>query len=941
LLNRIEQSINLAIQLPDYQITQLPDTDTPTVSLTTGTRLGPHEIIGLLGAGGMGEVYRAQDTKLNRQVAIKVLPEAYAADPERIARFHREAQAVAALNHPSIAAIYELAESGDTKYLVLELVEGDTLAERLRRGPVPVEEALAIAKQIIDALEIAHEKGICHRDLKPANVKLTSNGSVKVLDFGLAKFLQSGTTVGNLTHSPTLTLAGTFPGVILGTAGYMSPEQAKGFEADQRSDIFSFGCILFELLTGRQAFEGETASEILASVIKIEVDFTTLPPRLNPRLTELLRRCLEKNPKKRWHAAADVRVEIEAVMGRGLLVEEARTAAASARPLWKRAMPVTAALLAGGLIAGYGAWTLKPEPARTVTRFSVPLPEGQQFTNVGRQVVALSPDGTNLVYVANQRLYLRSMSGLEARVIAGSEVPGGILNPVFSPDGQALAFFSSTDRALKRLAITGGAAVTICSSDAPYGMSWDEHGIVFGQAGKGILRVSPNGGTPDVIAAVSNDQIASSPQMLPGGRAVLFSLKKLTEVWDKAQVVVQPLGTAARKTLVDGGHDGRYLPTGHLVYALSGVLLAVLFDLDRLAVSGGSVPIVEGVRRAGTSTTGTAASQFSYSRTGSLVYLPGPAKASTSGGDLDLALFDRKGGVQPLKLPPGSYRSPRVSPDGKSVAFDSEDDKEAIVSVYDLAGGSAMRRLTFGGKNRAPIWSPDGQWIAFQSDREGDLAIFRQRADGSGTAERLTKPEAGSVHTPQSWSPDGDHLLLTVQKDQQFTLWTMPMKDRRMTAFGDVRSAIATEAAFSPDGRWVAYQSYQSRETARGSTTQVFVQPFPSTGAKYLVPQTGVQPYWSWKGDELILNSSATQSFAIPVTNTPRVVFGRPQDFARVGRLEPSVDGRRNADAMPDGQHVIGVTLASPSESGAALASQITVVLNWFEEVRQRAPTRR
>jgi eukaryotic-like serine/threonine-protein kinase len=516
------------------------------MALTVGARLGSHEIIGLLGAGGMGEVYRAHDTRLNRQVAIKVLPDAYAGDPERVARFHREAQAVAALNHPNIAAIHELAESGDTKFLVLELVEGDTLADRLRRGPVPVEEALAIAKQIIDALEIAHEKGICHRDLKPANVKLTRDGVVKVLDFGLAKFLQPVAAAGNVSYSPTLTVAGTLPGVILGTAAYMSPEQAKGFDADQRSDIFAFGCILYELLTGRQAFEGETASEILASVLKVDADFTLLPPRLNPRITELLRRCLEKDPKKRWHAAADVRVELESVIGRGLLIEEPHAVTKTARPLWKRAISVAATLLIGGVIAGYGAWRLKPEPARSVTRFSVPLPQGQAFTNAGRQLVALSPDGSNLVYVANQRLYLRSMSTLEAHAIPGSDLGTPIWNPVFSPDGQALAFFAG-DNTLKRLAISGGAAVTLCPAQNLLGMSWDDYGIVFGQARRGILRVSPNGGTPDVIAAVRDDQMASNPQMLPGGKQVLFSLKKNYDTWDKGQIVAQTIGTLLEK----------------------------------------------------------------------------------------------------------------------------------------------------------------------------------------------------------------------------------------------------------------------------------------------------------------------------------------------------------------------------------------------------------
>jgi len=909
------------------------------VQLDTGSRLGTYEIIGLLGAGGMGEVYRATDTKLNRQVAIKVLPEVYASDPDRVARFHREAQAVAALNHTNIAAIYDLAESGETKFLVLELIEGDTLADRIRRGPMPPEEALVIVKQILEALEVAHEKGICHRDLKPANVKLTLDGAVKVLDFGLAKFLQSSPSAANMSHSPTLSVAGTYPGVILGTAGYMSPEQAKGYEADHRSDLFSVGCILYELLTGRQAFEGETASEILAGVLKSEVDLTALPPRLNPRLTELLRRCLEKNPKKRWHAAADVRVEIESVMGRALIIDEPRAAASAPRPLWRRALPVVAGVLAGAVAAGSAAWMLKPQPARAVTRFSVPLPEGQQFTITSRQLVALSPDGTNLVYVANNRLYIRSMSGLETREVNGSQVANGILNPVFSPDGQSIAFHSRADNTLKHLAVGGGAAVTICQAADPLGMSWDESGIVFGQFGKGILRVSANGGVPEVIAPIASDQTASSPQMLPGGRAVLFSVKKIADVWDKGQVVVQPLGGGERKLLIDGGSDGRFLPTGHLVYALQGTLLAVPFDPGSLAVTGGPVPIVEGVRRASTDMAGTAIAQFTYSGTGALAYLPGPVTFAGAGGT-DLAIFDRKGIVQPLKLPPGAYRSPRVSPDGKVVTFDSEVGSEAIVWVYDLAGTSAIRRLTFGGKNRAPIWSSDGQWVAFQSDREGDLAIFRQRADGSsGTAERLTKPETGASHTPLSWSPDGAQVLFSVQTGKQYTLWTMNLKDRQASAFGGVQSGIHTEAQFSPDGRWIVYQSRDTFAEIAAPTTQVFIQPFPATGTKYQVPQAGGSPYWFGKGRELILNTAPGRSVAIGFTTTPQVGFGRPTDFSRTARSEgPIATTRRNADALPDGEHIIGVMSEPAALPGASLAPQITVVLNWFDEVRQRAP---
>jgi Tol biopolymer transport system component len=903
------------------------------MSLAPGVRLGSHEIVGLLGAGGMGEVYLAQDTKLNRRVAIKVLPEAYAADPDRIARFHREAQAVAALNHSGIAAIYDLAEADGTKFLVLELIEGDTLADRLKRGPVPVEEALQIAKQILEALEAAHERGVCHRDLKPANIKLTPDGNVKVLDFGLAKFLQTSPSAPHMTHSPTLSLAGTYPGVILGTAGYMSPEQAKGFEADQRSDIFSFGCILYELLTGRQAFEGDSASEILASVLKSEVDWSALPPRLNPRLIEVLHRCLEKNPKKRWHAAADVRVEIESIIGRGIVAEEPGAVTPARVPFWKLAAVVAAFTLAGAAIAGMAAWWLKPAPERAVARFTVALPQGQAFTNPGRHVVAMSPDGTHLVYVAENQLYVRPLSGLEARPIAGTHSANGVLSPAFSPDGQSIVFRHVSEGTLKRVALAGGTALTICAADQVYGLSWHEDGIVFGQAGKGILRVSPNGGVPEVMVPITQDEIADTPRLLPDGRGLMFSVRKLTENWDKGQIVVHPRG-GARKTLLSGGADAHYLSSGHLAYALGGVVLVVPFDLETLTVTGGPVPIVEGVRRGAFGGVGTsmapATAQFAVSARGDLAYVPGPVSLG-SAQQGDLALFDRKGEAQPLRLPPGTYQAPRVSADGKWVAFETRDQRSEFISVYEIGGRSAPRRLTFGGNSRAPIWSPDGQWIAFRSDREGDEAIYRTRADGSGTAERLTKPEKGKFHIPQSWSPDGQQILFADSGGDITTssLWVFSLKDRKATRFGDM---TAREAAFSPDGRWVAYGVREMREGGN----VVFVEPFPATGAKYQFPQTAGHAVWSRKGDELLTNTGPTESHITSVTTTPPFAFGQPMPFPRRGRAEANpLISRRQVDMMPDGR-VIGVL--SQAATTSADAAQIVVVLNWLDELRQRVP---
>jgi Tol biopolymer transport system component len=909
------------------------------MALITGSRLGSLEIISLLGAGGMGEVYRARDTKLNREVAVKVLPEAYASDPERISRFTREAQAVAALKHSGIAGIHELAEADPStgsgqaaiKYLVLELIEGDTLAERLKRGAIPPEEALQIAKQLLEALEAAHEKGICHRDLKPANIKLTPEGTVKILDFGLAKFLQTGSAAGNLTHSPTLSLAGTYPGLILGTAGYMSPEQAKGFEADQRSDIFSFGCILFEMLTGRQAFEGETASEILASVLKSDVDLATLPPRLNPRLIETLKRCLEKSPKKRWHAVGDVRNEIEAVMGRAIVVEEPRVAAATSRPLWKRALAAAAFTTIGALIAGYAAWTLKPDPPRAVGRFTVSLAEG--FSSASRRVIDMSPDGSRIAYLSGNRLYVREVAALEPRVLVVEASLGLLTTPTFSPDGQWIAYGIGVDGAgqLKRIAVTGGAAVTMTALPAPpFGMTWSDDGILVGQGPNGIARVSPDGGTPDTVIKAASDEMLGSPQLLPGGGAILYSVKKTADSWDRAQIAVQPLGRDNRTVLVNGGMDGRYVPTGHLVYVLNGVMLAQRFDVQNLTVQGGPVPVIEGVRRAPTSNASGAA-QLAFSREGGLVYVPGAVTSETPGNDL--ALFDRKGGIEPLKLPAGNYRAPRLSRDGKFVAFQTDDEKEAVVWVYDLSGAQAVRRLTFQGKNRAPLWSPDGQWIVFQSDREGDLAVYRQRADGSGVAERLTKPDPGIEHIPQDWSRDGATLLLTIRtvKDQRSTLATMSTKDLKITPIPRVESTVLINATFSPDGKWIAYQN--RHETGN----VVLVEPFPPTGAQYLLPRASAgHPTWSPKGDELVVNFGPQQSAIISVTTKPSFGFGKPADFPRAGRTEPNpAVSPRAIDFMPDGQRFIGIVAPG---TGSAVASEFVVVLNWFEELRARVP---
>jgi len=890
----------------------------------------------------MGEVYRARDARLDRDVAIKILPETFAADPERVTRFQREAKVLASLNHPNIAIIHGLEQAGGAHALVMELVEGEDLAQRIARGAIPIDEALPIAKQIAEALEAAHEQGIMHRDLKPANIKVRPDGTVKVLDFGLAKAMDPIGSAPNVSQSPTITTpAMTQARMILGTAAYMSPEQAKGRAVDKRNDVWAFGCVLFEMLTGTRAFEGEDVSDTLAAVLRGEPDWNALPATTPAPIGKLLRGCLEKDRKERVPDIAVARLDIKEALATpagSILAAAARVVAPP--PLWKRAIPIAATALLVAALTSVAWWSLKPSvPPPIVTRFSFPLPQGQAFFTTNQHIVGMSPDGTRMVYAANTGLYLRSAWDLEPKAIPGTDSQGPLRTPVFSPDGQSLVFYSPIDQVLKRISVNGGTAVTLCPADLPFGVSWGVDGIVFGQGSKGIMRVSPNGGQPERLVSVKDGEVAHGPHVLPGGQAMLFTLATGTgaDRWDKAQVVVQSLKSGERKTLVNGGFDARYVPTGHIVYAVGGTLFALPFDAQRLEVAGGPVPIVEGVQRL---TGGTIAGsvQFSFSDTGSLVYIPGPA--GTFGAGRALVLADRKGSSEILKLPPGAYEHPRISPDGKRVAFDTDDGKEAIVWIYDLAGTSSMRRLTFGQKNRFPIWSGDGQRIAFQSDREGDLGIFWQRADGTGTAERLTKPEQGTSHVPESWSPDGKRFLFAATKGSSISLWAFSLEDRKATPFGDVQSRNPINAVFSPDGRWVAYYS---NETGRDA---IYVQPFPATGAKYQIPkrdptQNDHHPVWSSDGKELFYIPMPGALAAISVTTRPDFSFGNPvpvpRKFTTGGSAQTDI---RNYDLTPDGKILGLIDTSELIQSGNPGAPEFRVVLNWFEELKARVPTK-
>jgi len=714
--------------------------------------------------------------------------------------------------------------------------------------------------------------------------------------------------------------------MIMGTAAYMSPEQARGKPVDKRADVWAFGAVLYEMLTRKRPFTGENITEVLASVMKEQPALDGLPVRVRG----LVQRCLEKQPRQRWQAIGDVRIEIESLLANPRGAERAEQHAAPT-PFWKRAGPVVTAAVLAALASGLTVWRLRPSPhPPNVMRFSIPLGEGQQFTGINAPAVAISPDGTQIVYSANWQLYLRSIAELETRLITvtGIDEKAVPTNAAFSPDGRSLVLFYGLDRTLRRLPVTGGTTVTIAQIDGNYGLSWGDDGIVFGQTDRGIVRVSPNGGTPELLAAVTNPELASLPQVLPGGKAVLFSVATGFNTWDKAKIVVQTLKSGVRKTLIEGGSAGRYIPTGHLVYAVGGTLFAVPFDLARLEVTGGPVPVVEGILR----DVNTGVAQFNISNTGSMVYIAGPA--TTNLAQVSLALVDRQGAVEPLKLPPGAFSSPRVSRDGKYLAYQTEDGKEPTIWIYDLSGKTAPRRLTFQGANRYPIWSPDGERVAFQSDREGDLGIFWQRADGSGSAERLTKPDKGVDHIPDSFSPDGQQLSFTAAQGGTASVWTFSLRDRKATLFAESPSTRSEASEFSPDGHWVAYQSNET------GATEIYVRPFPVGAAKYQIhsggPNGDVHPLWSRDGKELSFGTGPGMRAAASVTTAPSFTFSTPLPTTR-GTLLGTRNGPRSYDILPDGR-LLGVVPAGQSRPLGA--PQIQVVLNWFEDLKQRVPVR-
>jgi Tol biopolymer transport system component len=922
--------------------------------IEAGARIGPYQVLSMLGAGGMGEVYRARDTKLNREVAIKVLPDLFAGDAERLARFTREAQTLAALNHPNIAHIHGLEESGSVRALVMELVEGEDLSQRIARGALPLDEALPIASQIAEALEAAHEQGIIHRDLKPANIKLRADGVAKVLDFGLAKALEPGggeAAAANPGNSPTITSpAMTMRGMILGTAAYMSPEQAKGRPVDARTDIWAFGCVLYEMLTGRRAFEGEDVSDTLAAILRGEPDWMRLPS-LPASITALIRRCLERDWRRRVGSMSTVRFVLEdpgsvssangAVGQLDAEAVQARTDAAVAQArrdvMARRVLPLAglAAIAVAAAGVGFSRGVTPPPSPPPVARFVLTLPEGRAVGVYGR-TIALSPSGNELAYFADNLLLLRRLSDFAMVAVTAADLGFNLQSPVFSPDGKWIAYYSASQRGVRRISVQGGAVLPVCEIPAS-SLDWDTSGILVAQLSGGVVRCNPAGGAPELLVKVDDGETAFAPQILPGGDALLFTIAKTAggpARWDQARAVVQSLRTGERKTVLEGGSGARYVSTGHLIYTVGGIVFAAPFDLDTKEVRGVAVPVVEGVRRA---TNG--ATQLAVSDSGALVYLPG--STGTIQTLRSLAIGDRDGNISRLPVPPAAYSHVRVSPDGTRVALGVDDGKQASVLIYPLDGTSAVQRLTSEGQSRFPVWSPDGQWIAFQSDRSGDRGIFRQRANGAGVAEPLTTPARGEQHVPESWSPDGRHLSFGAgpADGTASALWMLTLSDKTTAAFGGVSSTGPIGSVFSPDGKWLAYGVGTGADVA-AVNRGVFVQPFPSTGAVYQVPRQIVDfhPAWSKSGSELVFTAAVTagQMAAVRVATGVGVTFGTPVRFPATVGGDRAAAQPRAWDILPDGRF-IGITSATEDTVGGALP-EMRLVLNWFEELKQRVP---
>jgi hypothetical protein len=891
------------------------------MALAVGTRLGAYEITGQVGAGGMGEVYRAKDLKLGREVAIKTLPSALAADKDRLARFDREAKLLAALNHAHIAAVYGLDAHEGTQFLAMELVEGQTLEAKLKDGALPVEDALRLALQICEALEAAHEKGVVHRDLKPANVMVTQNGQVKVLDFGLAKAFAGDPSQAISAHSPALSVAMTQAGLILGTAGYMSPEQASGQATDQRADVWAFGVVLYEMLTGLPVFSGESVPHILAAVLQTQPDWSRLPKRIDPRLKRLLERCLTKKVRDRYHSMADVRVEIQEILRDP---QGGASSAGPAQPLWRRGLPAAATLVLGALLASayllsqrQPAAPVASAPPLPVSRFVITPPPEAPLASLGGAQLAISPDGQRIAYFAekpgsgNIELYVRELDALEARPIPGTEGQSiGNMNLFFSADGKSVGYFAPDRGGLIGVPIDGRPSVKIADTAVAatfLGATWMADNTLIYSSGASLQRISAGGGgtpeplTPDV-------GLIAAPVHLPGARAVLFHAVRGNDI-----VGVLDLETGEEKVLIDGGANPAYVDSGHIVFARGTTLMAVPFEAAELAITGEPVALIQGVRR-----TSGGASHFALSANGTLVYEP---STDDSGGALfSVVWVDRAGEIVERAVSDlvDNPRDPRLSPDGKSLLLVTGAIGDGDLWSYDLSGRPPIP-LAQPADNRFPAWSPDGRQVAF--------------ARIQGAPEIVTLPADGSVLVPQSLrGPEGvgvphvwlqGELVLTRNPGDILAVPVAPT--------GEVRPVVASDyseydPALSPNGRWLAYVSN------RTATVEIWVQAYPDGVPMRVSRNGGFEPQWSRDGRELFY-WQGNAMMAVSVETDGAFSFGAAAELFSGRYFQFAGPAARTYDVASDGRFLM---ILPGDETIEAAPASIVVVQNFTEELKQR-----
>ncbi len=907
-----------------------------------GRRLGAFELLSRIGVGGMGEVYRARDTKLGRDVAIKLLPAAFAHDRDRVSRFRREAQLLATLNHPHIAAIYALEEADDTLGLVLELVEGPTLGERLGTGPLSMGEALTVARQTAAALDAAHKKGIVHRDLKPANIKLAPGETVKVLDFGLAKAIADPVFAG----APSLaTVDATCEGIVMGTPAYMSPEQARGLPIDQRTDIWAFGCVLFEALTGRRAFSGVSVADCLAAILDRDPDWSLLPAAAPAGIARLLRECLEKDMQRRLQDFGDMARRLDEIAATASGVAISRVTGPRTR---RQFTSISVAMLATVLAAAFGGWWIWQVTLRPVAT-DVELASAESIVPTHSSEVALSPDGSLIAYASVTSM--SNMPGMtdgtalasgspasgsmseqiyvQPRTTGGARPLGGALGgaPFFSPDGQWLAFWHAPTATIRRVALSGGTPTKICA--APSGIAggaWGPDGtIVF--AWFDLYRVPADGGTPGVLLKVDEQQgerFYRHPAFLPSGDAIVFTVGRSdTDSYDDSDIAVLSLRSGKKRILIRGGTSPRYSPSGHLIYAHGGKLLAVRFYVDRQEVIGRPFEVVDGVFTS--ETTGMAA--YAVSASGNLVYAAG----SVERGARVPVWVDRSGRAAPLSMPVRAYLHPRISPDARNIAVEIEGPSHDIYT-YDLARG-VLEKMSFDGTSHWPVWTPDGERLTFRSWKTGTMTMWTMPANRSAASQLLTS--IGSMQSPESWSPDGRTLAFTQMDNMEHgsDIYVLTLPDRTP------RPLLATKFSegspkFSPDGHWVAYSSNES------GRAEVYVVAYQGPGAMTQISSDGgTDPVWRRDGRELFYRSGDLMMVVGINAGTPfdglrptvlwegHYVAGAGSSCGMTGPTSA------NYDVSADGQRFLMI-----KDTGAPVESKrLHVVSNWSRTLGEQS----